>query len=451
MCGALLPRRTTSIVTQTEPVREARAPSATPEPVRAEPRRFSLLGLGNAVPDVSQEEMEADQLSRAEHPALVSQPPPPPRPAFETQSRTSAAPPAYDSGLHGPSFLGLSDSDVTATTEYSDEDDYRYEVQGERWRLRFFLVVLILGAIGGLGYLQWRRMQTEKPSPVPEEPVAAITQGTSEQQNAQKPSSEGIGANPSATTTGPAGKSSATPDNSTPAAQQTTPQQNAPPSSAARPPTSQAETPQTKSDSAQGSAQAPPPGAEKSAGDKSAAGAATPGNEAKAVKPEPKQPPRAKDAEAETAAGSEAPPDESEPSRRPELGVVELKMAKTTAARDASASAMWLWKATAKGNTEAPVLLADMYLQGRGVEKNCDQALVLLKSASHKSNPLARRRLGSLYAAGQCVPQDRVQAYKMYSSAIEADPSNSGIDHDREMLWVRMTGAERQRALAETR
>jgi hypothetical protein len=44
-----------------------------------------------------------------------------------------------------------------------------------------------------------------------------------------------------------------------------------------------------------------------------------------------------------------------------------------------------LWAAVEKGNTRAEVLLADLYLQGLGVAKNCDQARVLLTAAAKKS------------------------------------------------------------------
>ena len=57
-------------------------------------------------------------------------------------------------------------------------------------------------------------------------------------------------------------------------------------------------------------------------------------------------------------------------------------MAKANNASDAAAAAAWLWKATAKGNPDAPVRLADMYVKGDGVPRSCEQALVLLNSGS---------------------------------------------------------------------
>jgi len=58
-----------------------------------------------------------------------------------------------------------------------------------------------------------------------------------------------------------------------------------------------------------------------------------------------------------------------------------------------------LWAAVEKGNMQAEVLLADLYLQGLGVAKNCDQARVLLTAAAKKSKE-AQQLLVQLGNAG---------------------------------------------------
>jgi hypothetical protein len=55
-----------------------------------------------------------------------------------------------------------------------------------------------------------------------------------------------------------------------------------------------------------------------------------------------------------------------------------------------------LWAAVQAGNTKAGVALADLYLRGEGVEKNCDQARVLLLIESKKGNAEATRKLQEL-------------------------------------------------------
>lgn len=68
--------------------------------------------------------------------------------------------------------------------------------------------------------------------------------------------------------------------------------------------------------------------------------------------------------------------------------------------RNSALAAQWLWKSIAKHNGPASVLLADLYLKGDGVAKNCDQARVLLDSAAMKGVPGAGTRLRNLQAFG---------------------------------------------------
>ena len=56
--------------------------------------------------------------------------------------------------------------------------------------------------------------------------------------------------------------------------------------------------------------------------------------------------------------------------------------------------------AVEKGNSTAEMTLADLYLRGDGVTRNCDQARVLLSAASSKGNPEAMQRLQELNRNG---------------------------------------------------
>jgi pyruvate/2-oxoglutarate dehydrogenase complex dihydrolipoamide acyltransferase (E2) component len=60
----------------------------------------------------------------------------------------------------------------------------------------------------------------------------------------------------------------------------------------------------------------------------------------------------------------------------------------------------WLWKAVAKRNTEATLLLSDLYLRGSGIPKNCDQARVLLDAAASRGTKDAAVRLQNMQAFG---------------------------------------------------
>jgi cytoskeletal protein RodZ len=70
------------------------------------------------------------------------------------------------------------------------------------------------------------------------------------------------------------------------------------------------------------------------------------------------------------------------------------------ATRDSRQAAMLLWKAVAKQNLTATLLLSDLYLRGDGVSKSCDQARLLLDAAARKGVPAAADRLRNLQAFG---------------------------------------------------
>ena len=57
-----------------------------------------------------------------------------------------------------------------------------------------------------------------------------------------------------------------------------------------------------------------------------------------------------------------------------------------------------LWKAVKRGNVSAEVALADLYLQGKSVPQNCEQAHMLLQTASTKGSKAADTLLKSRYA-----------------------------------------------------
>ncbi|PYU22883.1 MAG: hypothetical protein DMG30_13540 [Acidobacteria bacterium] len=54
--------------------------------------------------------------------------------------------------------------------------------------------------------------------------------------------------------------------------------------------------------------------------------------------------------------------------------------------RNPTVASQLLWSAVEKGSSAAEMDLADLYLHGDGVARNCDQARVLLSAASRKGN-----------------------------------------------------------------
>ena len=59
-----------------------------------------------------------------------------------------------------------------------------------------------------------------------------------------------------------------------------------------------------------------------------------------------------------------------------------------------------LWLAVENGDSAAEVLLANHYVTGEGVAKNCNQARILLQAAAKRGNETAAKRLTQLPADG---------------------------------------------------
>jgi TPR repeat protein len=53
-----------------------------------------------------------------------------------------------------------------------------------------------------------------------------------------------------------------------------------------------------------------------------------------------------------------------------------------------------------KGSVEAELTLAELYIRGEGVPKNCGQARVLLSAAAKKGNQTASEELAQLVRSG---------------------------------------------------
>ncbi len=100
----------------------------------------------------------------------------------------------------------------------------------------------------------------------------------------------------------------------------------------------------------------------------------------------------------------------------------------------------------AREKPSAALLRAQQYLQGRGVPRNCEQALLYLKAATEENDPHANVQMAALYASGHCVRQDRVKAYQWFGSAKSLEPANPWIEANLNQLWAAMTPTERRRA-----
>ena len=74
----------------------------------------------------------------------------------------------------------------------------------------------------------------------------------------------------------------------------------------------------------------------------------------------------------------------------------KLRTAQTIAAKETDP--VELWRAVKRGSVNAEVALANLYLKGEAVPKNCEQAHMLLSAASMKGSKAADDYLKSSYA-----------------------------------------------------
>jgi hypothetical protein len=83
-----------------------------------------------------------------------------------------------------------------------------------------------------------------------------------------------------------------------------------------------------------------------------------------------------------------------------ELAAAMSYLTGDTGARDSSKAVRLLWSAVGNGNSAAEVVLADLYVNGDGVPKNCEQGRVLLNAAAKSGDAQAKVKLDELKTKG---------------------------------------------------
>ncbi len=354
----------------------------------------------------------------AEAPSLpgvgITPPPPaaaeqetPAAPSFSIFGVDTGAPPVSSrdtvEGLHGPSFLGLSDE---SNPDYLLEDE---DGSGGARKWVFAIVVIVLAV---LVVMQWRAnsevramgaraWSAVKARATGNNQVATGTQAPAEQtaQNAQQPP-----VNPSANSEQPAPAPS---DTANPAGSGATANAPATPANAGN-----AGNPSNPSP--QQNAAAPPPQ-----------------NSDSAKQNETAQPDDQSAEPDQDASKARKPSDEERSAKKP-----------ARAARKPPAAA-----ARPDAADEAIVTRAQGYLYGRGGPKSCSMALDLLKQAAGRGNSKASSQLGAMYATGNCAPCDRASAYRWFAKAADVEPGNSYLRENMNILWREMTPQERAKIL----
>jgi hypothetical protein len=257
-------------------------------------------------------------------------------PAPYDEARDSSHAPAFHAPAAGSDELSLFQS--FRSPEPDEEWDYE---PPSSTSYRFYIAAVLLIVIGALGYLAWRGAQSSQGShevsPPPPAPVTESSQPSAPAQQATAPQPTA----PAEQTTPPRSTHEATASTSAPVDTPSSPKNRA---------------------------------AEREVAEKTPSAAP-----------------------AEPAASQLA---------SPSGGVEELAMAERYLngsagnSRNSSEAAAWLWRSIAKHNGQATMLLADLYLRGDGVSKNCEQGRVLLDSAARRGIAGAGERLRNLQAFG---------------------------------------------------
>ena len=428
------------------PVLQPQPPAVTDAPATAPMGTATLADTSSISPPEDVRERlgleDAPGEERRDRPRFLdfSEPPLPKKPAPRISS------------VVGPSILGLSDAPAIAVKP--TKEAHIGKPSRGNWRIWFAVGVFLVLAV--LGVLEWRsQVNQTNDGPVevikmkiqhmwrggsqaPQSAGSADTSASKQEMQVQeqpKPQVQGenAAANPSAPSSTSVNGSSLAPETNA-GAKAGNPPQNITAAIGNQPPAGQKTAPRAQSGSVNG--------AQPAAGQNAAQRKPTPANTSNAVSA-----PVAPDV-AQPAAEKAKPKTQAAQEDDQEVTVVpgEEEMAKAKNASDGAAAAAWLWKATAKGNPDAPVRLADMFIKGDGVPRNCEQALVLLKAAATKENARASNRLASMYTSGTCVQRNRVEAYRWLSATLVADPNSHWAQQNRELLWRQMTPEERTAA-----
>lgn len=106
----------------------------------------------------------------------------------------------------------------------------------------------------------------------------------------------------------------------------------------------------------------------------------------------------------------------------------------------------WFRKAAEQGDSDAQTNLGSLYLLGDRIPQDYTEALKWLLAAASQGNPAAQTKLGIMYEDGHGVPQDRVQAHMWFSLAAAEGSELAEAFRDaltKEMTPVQIAQAQR--------
>ena len=108
--------------------------------------------------------------------------------------------------------------------------------------------------------------------------------------------------------------------------------------------------------------------------------------------------------------------------------------------QDDEEAVRWFRKAAEQGDSDAQTNLGSLYLLGDRIPQDYTKALKWLSAAAAQGHPMAQTKLGIMYEDGHGVSQDRVQAHMWFSLA--AAEGSELAEAFREALTREMTPAQ---------
>ena len=120
------------------------------------------------------------------------------------------------------------------------------------------------------------------------------------------------------------------------------------------------------------------------------------------------------------------------------LGLIyRTGLASVPESRDPRKAVEYFLKGVEKDDPKSALYLAEMYLNGEGIERNVDQALHFFEMAANLGLAEAQRILGIMYVQGKEVPIDYEKAAKLFQSA-----ADQGDNYSRYYLGVMYENGE---------
>ena len=96
--------------------------------------------------------------------------------------------------------------------------------------------------------------------------------------------------------------------------------------------------------------------------------------------------------------------------------------------------AEWMARSAAGGYHQAQYNLGRLHLWGRGVERDVDKAIELLKQAAVQGQTRANFDLAALHEKGEGFAKDEVKARQLYLTAVKADYPPAFFSYARMLL-----------------